>query len=101
METHNRQQALDQRFRSVTTFLQALRRFQTSQASRQSPPEKPKSHFRILNSLCNVLVRTGTEVVAAAAALHIKELSLVFSSGSLEEVDGDCRLLIAANSKRK
>lgn len=38
-----------------------------------------------MNNLCNVLVRTGTEVIAATAAIEPHELSLILSSTEKED----------------
>ncbi len=79
MDNQNEHQAMDYHFRSLTTILKALRRI-TSSSVAPSFPLRSTRHLHTINNLCNVLVRTGTEVIAATAAIEPHELSLILSS---------------------
>lgn len=105
MEKRNKHQALDHHFRSLTTILKALRRIRPSSVAPSSFPKQSTRHLRTINNLCNVLVRTGTEVVAATAAVKPHELSLILSSTEKEDqwwlALQEPKMLFSANSKKK
>ena len=105
MEKRNKHQDLDHHFRSLTTILKALRRIRSSSLAPSSSPKQSTRHLRTINNLCNVLVRTGTEVVAATAAVKPHELSLILSSTEKKDrrwlALQEPKILISAISKTK
>ncbi|MCJ1343409.1 hypothetical protein MMC31_001602 [Peltigera leucophlebia] len=105
MEKQNKHQALDHHFRSLTTILKALRRIPSSGVAPPSFPKQSTRHLSTINNLCKVLVRTGTEVVAATAAIEPHELSLILSSTEKENQRWlplqEPRIIFSANSKMK
>ncbi|MCJ1343292.1 hypothetical protein MMC31_001485 [Peltigera leucophlebia] len=95
MEKPDKHQALDRHFRSLTTILKALRRIPSSGVAPTSFPKPSTRHLSTINNLCNVLIRTGTEVVAATAAIEPHELSLILSSTEKEnQRDAQSSLLL-------